>query len=76
MSATKPVSVRKNFRLDPAKIASVQKVLHAATETEAINRALDQVITEAERDRTVLAAHQQFLKSGIVIQNVLDSTVE
>jgi hypothetical protein len=36
--------VRKQFLLDPGKIEMVRKITHAATDTEAINRALDMVI--------------------------------
>ena len=41
----------KHFRLNAAKIKRAQKVLHAGTETEAIERALDLVISEYERNR-------------------------
>jgi len=66
-------SVHKNFRLDPAQIAGAQKVLGAATETETIIRALDHVISEAERDRITAAANQRFLKSAIVIDDAFGS---
>jgi hypothetical protein len=38
------VKVRKQFLLDPEKIEVVKKITRAATDTEAINRALDMVI--------------------------------
>ena len=66
-------TVHKNFRLDPAQIARAKKVLGAATETETIVRALDHVISEAERDRITAAANQRFLKSGIVIHDAFGS---
>jgi hypothetical protein len=37
--------VRKQFLLDPDKIELVRKITHAATDTEAINRALDMIIS-------------------------------
>jgi len=43
--------VDKHLRVDPVKIKRAQKVLRAGTETEAIERALDLVISEHERDR-------------------------
>jgi hypothetical protein len=43
--------VDKYFRLDPVKIKLAQKVLRTGTETEAIERALDFVISEHERNR-------------------------
>ncbi len=73
MAATRKRTVHKNFRLDPAQIARAQKVLGAATETETIVRALDLVITEAERDRITAAANQRFLRSGIVIDDAFGS---
>lgn len=73
MAAARSRTVRKNFRLDPAQIARAQKVLGAATETDTIIRALDRVITEAERDRIAAAANQRFLRSGIVIDDAFGS---
>ena len=48
-------------------------MLGAATETETIIRALDHVISEAERDRITAAANQRFLKSAIVIDDAFGS---
>lgn len=73
MPQTKHRTVHKNFRLDPAQIARAQKVLGASTETETIVRALDHVISEAERDRLAIQANQRFLTSGIVIHDVFGS---
>jgi Arc/MetJ family transcription regulator len=70
---TKSRTVHKNFRLDPAQIARAQKVLGASTETETIVRALDHVISEAERNRLALQANQKFLSSGIVIEDAFGS---
>jgi len=55
----------KHFRLDPAKIKRAQRVLRAGTETETIERALDLVISEHERNRLVAQAHERFVTSGI-----------
>jgi hypothetical protein len=41
----------KHFQLDPDKISRAQRVLHAQTETEAIERALDLVISEHKSNR-------------------------
>jgi hypothetical protein len=73
---TKTRTVHKNFRLDPAQIARAQKVLGASTETETIVRALDHVISEAERDRLTVQANQKFLSSGIVIEDVFGSLAQ
>jgi hypothetical protein len=73
MPSTQSRTVPKNFRLNPAQIAKAKKVLGAATETETIVRALDLVLSEAERDRITTAANQRFLKSGIGIDDAFGS---
>ena len=60
----------KHFQLNNAKIRRAQKVLRARTETETIERALDAVIAEDQRNRLANEAHERFLKSGIVIKDV------
>ncbi len=60
----------KHFRLDPIKIKRAQRVLRARTETEAIERALDLVISEFERNRLAMEANDRFLRSGANIKDV------
>ena len=60
----------KHFRLDAAKIKRAQKVLRAGTETEAIERALDLVISELKRNRMAAEANERFVQSGIEIQDI------
>jgi len=60
----------KHFRLDAVKIKRAQRVLRAGTETEAIERALDLVISEHQRNRLTAAAHERFVKSGIAVKDV------
>lgn len=60
----------KHFQLDPRKIKRAQKALRAKTETEAIELALDLVISEDERNRLVLDANDRFVRSGINIKDV------
>jgi hypothetical protein len=76
MRNTKGQVVHKHFRLDSAKLKRAQKVLAAATETEAVDRALDLAISEYERSRLAAEANQKFLKSGIVIRDVLGALGE
>ena len=66
----------KHFRLDAAKIKRAQRVLRADTETEAIDRALDLVISEHERNRLTQEANDRFVKSGIQIKDVYDNLEE
>jgi len=60
----------KHFQLDAAKIKRAQRALHARTETEAIERALDFAIAEHEKNRLVLEATERFITSGIQIKDV------
>lgn len=60
----------KHFRLDAVKIKRAQKVLQAATETEAIERALDLVISEHQRSRLAAEANERFVRSGIAVKDV------
>jgi hypothetical protein len=66
----------KHFRLDPVKIRRAQRVLRAGTETEAIERALDLVISEHERNRLVAEANERFVTSGIEIRDVYGTLEE
>jgi hypothetical protein len=66
----------KHFRLDPVKIKRAQRVLRAGTETEAIERALDLVISEHERNRLAVEANERFVASGIDIKDVYGTLEE
>jgi hypothetical protein len=46
-------------------------VLRATTENEIVERALDLVIGEHERNRIVAVANQKLVKSGVIIRDVL-----
>lgn len=60
----------KHFRLDAVKIKRAQKVLQAGTETEAIERALDLVISEHEKNGLAAEANERFVRSGITVKDV------
>ncbi len=60
----------KHFQLDPVKIKRAQRVLGVDTEREAIERALDMVIAEHERNRLTVEANERLVKSGIRIKDV------
>lgn len=55
----------KHLILDQAKLKKAQKVLGAKTETEAVERALDSVIDEDERNHRARAAHDRFLRAAV-----------
>jgi hypothetical protein len=60
----------KHFRLNATKIRRAKRLLHVDTETEAIERALDFIIAEHERNELVAAANDRFLRSGAEIRDV------
>jgi hypothetical protein len=70
MAATKTAIAHKHFRLDTVKLKRAQKVLQAPTETEAIERALELVLSEHQRDRLAVEANQRFIRSGVTIRDV------
>ena len=52
------------------KIKRAQRLLRAGTETETIDRALDKVIAEHERNRLTRKPNERFVRSGIKIKDV------
>jgi hypothetical protein len=74
--ATGRTRAHKHFRLDPVKIKRAQRVLRASTETEAIERALDLVISEHERNRLAAEANERFMTSGVEIKDVYGALEE
>lgn len=61
---------QKCFRLDAGKISRVRKVLRAATDAEAIDRALDLVLDEHKQNRRATVSHHRFVQSRIAIRDV------
>lgn len=76
MGTSKSRITHKHFRLDATKIKRAQKVLRAGTETEAIDRALDFVISEDERNRLAIEANERFIGSSIEIRDVYGKLAE
>ena len=60
----------KHYRLDAAKIKRAQRLLRAGTETETLDRALDVLIAEHERNRRTHEANDRFIRSGVAIKDV------
>lgn len=69
-SSAKRTPRHKHLLLDQRKIEKAQKALGARTETEAIERALEIVIGDAERNRCAWAATEKLVKNGIQIKDV------
>jgi len=70
MARANSKSRHKHYVLDEAKIRRAQKLLGTKTETETIERALEEVITERERVRAAWQTHERLLKSGVQIRDV------
>jgi hypothetical protein len=70
MAAPRSRIEHKHFRLDAAKIKRAQRFLRAGTQTETLDRALDVVIAEHQRNRLTREANERFLKSGIEIRDI------
>jgi hypothetical protein len=70
MASVKSAIAHKHFRLDTVKLKRAQKVLQAPTETETIERALELVLSEHQRDRLAVEANQRFIRSGVTIRDV------
>jgi hypothetical protein len=60
----------KHFRVDTIKLSRGRKILRAATDAEAIDRALDFVLSEHRRDQLAWEANNRFLESGANIKDV------
>ena len=60
---------QKRYALDESKIKRAQKVLGTQTETETIERALEEIISEHERQRRAWTATERFIKGGAVIHD-------
>jgi hypothetical protein len=69
-SSAKRVPRHKHLLLDQEKIEKAQKALGARTETETIERALEIVIGEDEKNRHAWAATEKLVKNGIQIKDV------
>jgi len=68
--------VHKHFKLDDWKIRRAQRLIGAKTETETIERALDEVISERERTRLAWKAQERFMRSGVGIEDVFGKLQE
>ncbi len=60
----------KHLILDEAKIQRAKKLLGARSETEVIERALDELIEDRQREARLQKAHLRFLRSGAQIKDV------
>ncbi len=54
------------FVVDPAKVRKAQKILGAKTASEAVERALDEVLRNALLDRR----HKRLVGSGVEVEDV------
>ena len=61
---------RKHLILTQSKLSLAKEILGTRTETETIEKALDSIISEAEKNKIAFKATEKFLKSGIEIKDV------
>lgn len=66
----RPRRTHKHFRLDGAKIKRAQRVLRVDTEMEAVERALDFLLSEHKKNRLTTRANEQFFASGAAIEDI------
>lgn len=64
---------RKHLILSQNKLNLAKKILGAKTDTETIEKALDSIISEAEKNKIAFKATETFLKSGIEIRDIFGS---
>jgi hypothetical protein len=74
--ARSPKPAHKHFILDQTKLTRARRVLGAKTETETIERALDQVLTEDQKNRLAWEANRRFFESGAEIVDVFGNLEE
>ncbi len=67
---------RKHLILNKAKLSLAKNLLGAKTETETVERALDEIISDAERNRQAAKATERFLKSKTEIRDVFGNLEE
>jgi hypothetical protein len=72
MSTTGSAVALRQFLLDTEKLRLAQTLIHAATEAETIDRALDLMIAEEQRNQLAMEANWEFLTSGAVIEDVYE----
>lgn len=61
---------RKHLILSQSKLSLAKKILGTKTETETIEKALDSIISESEKNKIAFKATQDFLNSGIEVKDV------
>lgn len=63
----------KHLILNQRKLSLAKKILGAKVETETIEMALDEAISEAEKNKIIFKATEKFLRSGIEIKDVFEN---
>lgn len=61
---------RKHLILSQSKLNMAKKILGIRTETETVELALESIISESEKNKIAFKATENFLKSGIEIEDV------
>jgi hypothetical protein len=67
---------RKHLILNQSKLSLARSILGTKTETETIEKALDAVISESEKNKIAVKATKALLKSGFEIADVFGNLEE
>ena len=67
--ATSPAK-KRGLVLDPVKVKRARRVLGTTTETETIERALDEIVEEDKRNKRAWKSHERFLRSDSQIDDI------
>jgi len=70
MSRIAPIVRKKRPAVSESKLKKAQAALGTKSDAETVEKALDQVISDTERNRLAWAATERFVKSGITVRDV------
>ena len=70
MAQPKSKPKRTQVQVDEVKLRRVQKLLGTSAAAEAVDKALDEFLTEHARIRLAWRAHNRLVESGIEIKDV------
>lgn len=70
MAQPKNKPKRTQVQVDEAKLRRVQKLLGTDAADDAVDKALDEILTEHARNRLAWRAHNRLIESGLEIKDV------
>ena len=70
MPQSKSKPKQTQVAVNEAKLRRLQKLYGAGAAAEAVEKAIDEVLTEHERNRLAWRAHSRLIESGLEIKDV------